>query len=99
VVWGCRGLTEPKPLEEQVKSNSRIAGPSYYSDGLDETVIDQLIAQVAAEVTVSPEPTSALVDGSAAERRRRRMERRVLAAVVRSLPARQGVSPQVGEAA
>jgi hypothetical protein len=82
-----------------MNNNSRNAGPSYYSDGLDETAIDRLIAQVAADVTVAPEPTSALVDGSAAERRRRRMERRALAAVVRSLPARQGVSPQVGEAA
>jgi hypothetical protein len=72
---------------------------SHFPDGLDETAIDRLIAQVVAgEVEVAPEPTSALVDGSAAERRRRRMERRALAAVVRSLPTRQ-VSPQVGDAA
>jgi hypothetical protein len=79
-------------------SNSGVESDGYFPDGLDEISIDQLIAQVAAEVTVVPRSTSALVDGSAVERRRRRMERRVLAAVVRSLPSRQ-VSPQVGEAA
>jgi hypothetical protein len=78
--------------------SSNVRAGSHFPDGLDETAIDRLIAQVAGEVEVAPEPTSALVDGSAAERRRRRMERRVLAAVVRSLPTRQ-VSPQVGEAA
>jgi hypothetical protein len=80
-------------------SNGGVDPGRYFPDGLDETAIDQLIARVAAEVTAVPESTSALVDGSAAERRRRRIERRVLAAVVRSLPARRGVSPQVGEAA
>jgi hypothetical protein len=87
-------------LEEHVNSNSRNAGlGSYAPDGLDEHAIDRLIAQVAVEVSDVSAPTSALVDGSAAERRRRRMERRILAAVVRSLPARSAVSRQVGEAA
>ncbi|WP_445184431.1 hypothetical protein ACTXG6_39585 [Pseudonocardia sp. Cha107L01] len=80
-------------------SYSGVAPDGYFPDGLDETAIDQLIGQVATQVTAVAGSTSALVDGSAAERRRRRMERRVLAAVVRSLPARQGVSPRVGEAA
>jgi hypothetical protein len=80
-------------------SNNGVDPGGHFPDGLDETAIDQLIAQVAREMATGLEPTSALVDGSAAERRRRRMERRALAAVVRSLPARQGVSPQVGEAA
>ena len=82
-----------------MNSNSRNAPGIVYSDGLDETAIDQLIAQVAGESTVAPAPTSSLVDGSAAERRRRRIERRMLAAVVRSLPSRPVVSRPVGEAA
>lgn len=56
-----------------------------FPDGLDEVAIDGLIAEVApgARCVV----TSALLDGSAVERRRRRMARRVLAEVVRSLTA------------
>lgn len=68
-------------------------------DGLDEWAIDRLIAEVAAEVVETPELTSAVVDGSAGERRRRRTARRALAAVVRSLPARPAVPDQAGEAA
>jgi hypothetical protein len=83
-----------------VKSNSRNARQrNYFPDGLDETAIASLIADVARTVTESPEPTSALMDGSAAERRRRRMERRALAAVVRSLPVRDVASQPVGEVA
>jgi hypothetical protein len=51
---------------------------------------DQMIEECRAEVAQAPEPTSALVDGSAAERRRRRMERRAVAAIVRELPVRRG---------
>jgi hypothetical protein len=83
-----------------VKSNSRNARQgNYFPDGLDETAIGSLIADVARTVTESPEPTTALMDGSSAERRRRRMERRTLAAVVRSLPVREVASQPVGEVA
>lgn len=83
-----------------MKSNSRNARQrNYFPDGLDETAIASLIADVARTVTESPGPTSALMDGSAAERRRRRMERRALATVVRSLPARDVASQPVGEVA
>ena len=83
-----------------MNSNSPNAGTGIaYSDGLDETAIDQLIAQVATEVSESPTPTSSLVDGSAAERRRRRIERRMLAAVVRSLPSGPAIAQRAGEAA
>lgn len=69
-------------------------------DGLSESVVDRLIADADQAVVEVPVPTSALVDGSAAERRRRRIERRMLAAVVRSLPSsRRGVSGPAGEAA
>jgi hypothetical protein len=59
-------------------------------DGLDEAAVDVLIADVYEEIAGHPAPTSALLDGSAAERRRRRMARRAMAAVVRSLPVRHG---------
>jgi hypothetical protein len=71
----------------------------HYPDGFTEKAIDRLIAEVEREVVEVPVATSALVDGSAAERRRRRIEHRILAAVVRSLPSRRTVSELAGEAA
>jgi hypothetical protein len=69
-------------------------------DGLDEAAVDVLIADVYEEIAGCPVPTSALVDGSAAERRRRRMARRAMAGVVRSLPLRQRrCAPGEGEVA
>lgn len=83
-----------------MKSNSRNARQrNYFPDGLDETAIGSLIADVAREVSDAPAQTSALVDGSAAERRRRRMERRALAAVVRTLPVREANSQTMDEVA
>lgn len=70
----------------------------FFPDGLDEPTIDRLIAEAELDVVHIPAPTSALVDGSAAERRRRRIERRMLAAVVRSLPSRRRSRP-AGEVA
>lgn len=61
-------------------------------DGLDEAAIDRLIAEAAVDVAGAAEPTSALIDGSAAQRRRRRIERRALTAVVRSLPTRPSMA-------
>lgn len=71
-------------------SNSPKAWPvtAHVPDGLDEAAIDRLIAEVAVEVAGAAGPTSALIDGSAAQRRRRRIERRALTTVVRSLPTR-----------
>lgn len=51
---------------------------------------ERVIEECDAEVVAAPRPTSALLDGSAAERRRRRVERRQVAAVVRELPLRRG---------
>jgi hypothetical protein len=63
-------------------------GPYYYApDGLAGEALDELIHRAYAEVADAPRPTSTLVDGSAAERRRRRMERRALGALTRALPA------------
>ena len=75
-------------------SNSPKAWPvtAHVPDGLDEAAIDRLIAEVAIEVAEAAEPTSELIDGSAAQRRRRRIERRALTAVVRSLPTRPSIT-------
>lgn len=61
----------------------------YSPDGLDLDAINLLLAEVSAELEESTQPTSALLDGSAAERRRRRMENRAMAGVVRALPVRR----------
>jgi ribosomal protein L12E/L44/L45/RPP1/RPP2 len=83
-----------------VNSNTSDARPvNHFPDGLDEKAIDALIAQVTHEVAAAPVATSALMDGSAAERRRRRMERRAISAVVRSLPVRRPAPHAVGEVA
>jgi hypothetical protein len=60
----------------------------YYPDGLDRAAIETLLAEAARERAKAPAATSALLDGSAAERRSRRVELRALAEIVRALPAR-----------
>jgi hypothetical protein len=77
------------------------AFPHHYPDGLDLDTIDALIAEVAVELAAgSPAaPTSALLDGSAWQRRDRREIRRSMAAVVRSLPTRPAPVAPGGEAA
>ena len=64
----------------------------YAPDGLAGAALDELINRTYAEVAKASRPTSALLDGSAAAQRRRRMERRALAAVIRALPVRRGAS-------
>lgn len=71
--------------------------PECVPDGLDHEAIERLIAEVATEVAGAAEPTSALIDGSAAERRRRRIERRALTTVVRTLPARPSITTHPNE--
>lgn len=68
------------------------SAPRYAPDGLVREVLDELIDRAYAEVANAPRPTSGLLDGSAAEQRRRRTERRALAAVIRALPVRCGAS-------
>lgn len=60
---------------------------------------EQVIGECRSEVARAPRPTSALLDGSAAERRRRRMERRAVAAIVRELPVRCAASGPDGQEA
>lgn len=73
--------------------------PSYYPDGLSEAVIDVLIELAYREAGAAACPSAALVDGTATERRSRRMARRALSTVVRTLPVRRVVSGPDGEAA
>jgi len=66
-------------------------GPYRFApDGLVGEALDELIDRTYAEVANAPRPTSALLDGSAAEQRRRRIERRALTALTRGLPVRGG---------
>jgi hypothetical protein len=51
----------------------------YAPDGLEGETLNEVIARAYAEAAKAPGPTSALLDGSAAEQRRRRMERRAVA--------------------
>lgn len=74
----------------------------HFPDGLDEAAVNALIAEMEGNTAEAPEATSALLDGSAAERRRRRIERRAIAAVVRRLPVRPAMTStafEVGEVA
>ena len=64
----------------------------YVPDGLAGEALDELIDRAYAEVAKAPRPTSALLDGSAAEHRRRRTEHRALAAVLHTLPVCDGAS-------
>lgn len=68
-------------------------------DGPTRRQVEALIWESHDVTARAPRPTSALLDGSAAERRRRRMERRAIAAVVRELPVRQQAGPCGSEAA
>ena len=58
----------------------------FYPDGLTEEHIEALLSEARAVWATSARATPALLDGSAAERRRRRMSRRAIGAVVRALP-------------
>ena len=72
----------------------------FYPDGLTAEHIDALLGEMdACSTAMSAQPTSALVDGSAAQRRARRTNRRRIGAVVRSLPMRPQVASPAGEVA
>lgn len=87
--------------KKEGKSLSGYEGQWRFSpDGLTEQIIDGLLWEVDAAGAVGPCATSALMDGTAAERRYRRQARRAVAAVVRVLPVRWGVfGPSGREAA
>ena len=69
-------------------------------DGLDYHAINSLLVEVKAELRNAARPTSTLLDGSAAERRRRRIENQAMSSVVRTLPVRRpAASPNGQEAA
>ncbi|SDJ22064.1 hypothetical protein SAMN05192558_109312 [Actinokineospora alba] len=81
------------------KRNRKAAGN--HPDSLSLAVINALVWEVYDElrVTAPVEPTSALLDGSALERRQRREARRAFNAVVRALPVRRSVLVSDSEAA
>jgi hypothetical protein len=58
----------------------------YAPDGLAGTALEELIEGAYAEVAGCLWLTSAVVDGSAVEQRRRRMQRRALGVAVHVLP-------------
>jgi hypothetical protein len=58
----------------------------FYPDGLTDEHIESLLSEARAAWATSAVATSALLDGSAAERRNRRMSRRAISAVVRAMP-------------
>lgn len=62
--------------------------PNHAPDGLDQQDINQLVWDACADSISSPRATSALLDGTALERRERREARRAMNAVVRDLPSR-----------
>lgn len=69
-------------------------------DGLTERDIDRLIADAYDSADqAAAAPTSALLDGTAARRRTRRMERRVVNGTVRALPVRQFLTDPDGQEA
>jgi hypothetical protein len=71
----------------------------YRPDGLDLRAINALIWDVCAEIETAPHATSALTDGTARERRLRRMARWSIASVVRALPVPRLVADPDGEVA
>jgi hypothetical protein len=74
--------------------------PTQFSpDGLDETSIDLLIAEVDAELEDMAAPTSRLLDGVAAVRWERREVRRVTGHTVRVLRVQATSVPSGTEAA
>lgn len=62
------------------------AEPGHYPDGLTEQNIDALLRELDTAIA-KPRPTSALMDGTDAQRRHRRQARRHAAAVVRAWPS------------
>ena len=61
---------------------------SFYPDGLTSVHIDQLLAEAETSWPTAARPTSACLDGTAEQRRERRVTRRAIGAVVRALPVR-----------
>jgi hypothetical protein len=63
-----------------------------FPDGLTSEDIEILLGEAAVFWALPSRATSALLDGSAVQRRERRVARREMGAVVRALPARSQVA-------
>ncbi|MGH3844263.1 MAG: hypothetical protein ACRDS0_22880 [Pseudonocardiaceae bacterium] len=61
-------------------------GPRFSPDGWTEQAIDALLTDLDVAAMTKPRPTSALMNGTGAQRQSRRRTRRHAAAVVRALP-------------
>lgn len=70
-----------------------------YPDGLTVEAIEALLLEARPHWDRPSRATSALLDGSAVQRRERREERRAFASVVRALPARSAYVVPDGEVA
>lgn len=70
-----------------------------HPDGLTLEGIDALLSEMEGHWATSVRPTSALLDGTAVERRERRTARRAIGAVVRALPTRPQHADPAGEVA
>ncbi|OLF15868.1 hypothetical protein BU204_19305 [Actinophytocola xanthii] len=71
----------------------------HYPDGLTMSVIEALLTEAEETATPRSQPTWAVLDGSAAQRRDRRIARRAIGAVVRALPAHLPEGFAAGEVA
>lgn len=81
-----------------MSKRSKTLGAGFYPDSLSLDEINVMLAELAG-LRVAAAPTSALLDGSALERRERREARRAFNAVVRALPVRRSVLVSDSEAA
>lgn len=72
---------------------------THYPDGLSADAIEALLIEARAFWARPRLVTSAVLDGSAAQRRERREARRAIAAVVRALPRRATYVTPDGEVA
>lgn len=70
--------------DDQVAAEQRLDDSRQERREVAEALVEWYLAREFA-----PRPTSALLNGSAAERRRRRIERRAVVGLVRSFPATQ----------
>jgi len=70
-----------------------------HPDGLTLEAINALLHEAHVHWAMAPRPTSGLLDGTAAERRVRRINRRAMGAVVRALPIRPAPAMVNDEAA
>ncbi|MGH3869453.1 MAG: hypothetical protein ACRDQ4_25775 [Pseudonocardiaceae bacterium] len=83
--FGSGALVE-RVIEGLLREGELGGAPCYAPDGLAGKALEELIEGAYAEVAGGLRLTSGLLDGSAAEQRRRRVARRGLGVMVHVLP-------------